>query len=149
MLVVVNSLGKFHHSSQKREVTILTDDKPLVSISQEPLSKAAKWLKNILFCTQQYNYVLRYKPRKEVRVADTLLRIPKSKQETKEWLDVNNTNKTYVAQIHCTTPENRTMRTLAEAITRGWHDNKKALPDFLKLFLGYRDELTVQDGLIL
>lgn len=37
----------------------------------------------------------------------------------------------------------------AEIITREWPDNMKVLLDSLKLFFNYRDELTVQDGLIL
>lgn len=135
-------------------VTVLTDHKPLVSINQNSLSKAPKRLQNLHLCAQQYSYTLRYKPRKEIPRSDMLSQAPANKPEMEELLPVNNLMMQPIqdhrlSQICYNTEQGHTMRALAEIITRGWPDNMKVLLDSLKLFFNYRDELTVQDGLIL
>ena len=46
MLAVTYGLEKFHHYTFGRQVFVVTDHKPLVSISNKPLSKAPKRLQN-------------------------------------------------------------------------------------------------------
>ena len=125
---MVYGLVKF----RKKEDTVLKDYKLLVSICQEPLSKAPKRLQNILLRAQQYNYVLRYKPGKEIPVANALSSAPTSKPEMEELLNVNNLTMEPIqdyklAQIRYNTVEDPTMRLLAEVITKVWGDNKKNL----------------------
>ena len=54
-----------------------------------------------------------------------------------------------LAEIRQKTVEDFNMRALAEVIAKGWPNNKESLPNSIKLFFDYRDELTIQDGLIL
>ena len=54
-----------------------------------------------------------------------------------------------LSEIRSRTLEDLIMKKLAEVIATGWPSDKRLLPDSLKPFFDYRDELTPQDGLIL
>ena len=53
MLAVTYGLEKFHHYTFGRQVFVVTDHKPLVAISNKPLSKAPKRLQNLLLKAQK------------------------------------------------------------------------------------------------
>ena len=76
MLAVTFGLEKFRHYTYGRDVTVITDHKPLTSIVKKPLSKAPKRLQNLLLRAQEYNYNLIYKAGSSIPVADALSRIP-------------------------------------------------------------------------
>ena len=72
MLAVTYGLEKFHHYTFGRQVFVVTDHKPLVSISNKQLSKAPKRLQNLLMRAQRYTFELRWSPGTEIPVADVL-----------------------------------------------------------------------------
>ena len=76
MLSVLFGLSKFHHYTYGRDVTVVTDHKPLVAIRAKPLGKAPKRLQHMLLKSQEYSYQLTYKPGKAIPVADALSRAP-------------------------------------------------------------------------
>lgn len=55
MLAVSYGLTKFHHYTYGRDVMVITDHKPLVSIKKKPLAKAPRRLQNLLLKCQEYN----------------------------------------------------------------------------------------------
>ena len=63
-----------HHHVYVRTVILWTDHKPLVSISQKPLASLFKRLQHLLLQLRQYDCEIRYKPGKEMLLADTLSR---------------------------------------------------------------------------
>jgi len=52
------------------------------------------------------------------------------------------------SQIKQAIANDQTMQTLAMIIQRGWPDIREAISVVLRVYLGFRDELTLQDGLI-
>ena len=60
MLSVLFGLSKFHHYTYGRDVTLVTDNKPLVTIRAKPLGKAPKRLQHMLLKSQEYSYQLTY-----------------------------------------------------------------------------------------
>ena len=74
MLSVLLGLSKFHHYTSGRDVTVVTDHKPLVAIRATPLGKASKRLQHMLLKPHEYSYQLTYKPGKAIPVADALSR---------------------------------------------------------------------------
>ena len=154
MLAVVYGLEKFHHYTYGRQIDVVTDHMPLVSIVAKPLSRAPKRLQGFLLRAQQYNYTLRHKPGKENSLADALSRSPVEKPQEEELLTVNNLTlqpiqDSRLAQIRQQTAEDPTLMALAETIARGWPEHKNSLPGPLTPYFDYRDELTAQDGIIL
>ena len=73
-----------------RKVNVFTDHKPLVSIFQKPQVKAPKRLQNLQLRAQQYDFSIKYKPGKEIPLADALSRAPTDKPEAEELMIVNN-----------------------------------------------------------
>ena len=62
MLAMAYGLEKFHQYTFGREVTIVTDHKPLVAIAAKPLSRAPKRLQNLLLRAQKYDFEIIWKP---------------------------------------------------------------------------------------
>ena len=63
-----------HQYVYGRKVILYTDHKSLVSISSKPLAFAPKRLQRLLLRLQQYDAEVRYRPAREMYLADTLSR---------------------------------------------------------------------------
>ena len=74
LLALVFGLEHYHYYTYGRRVTLWTDHKPLVSIASKPLISAPKRLQRLMLRLQHYDVEIRYKPGKEMLVADTLSR---------------------------------------------------------------------------
>ena len=154
MAAVLFGLTKFHHQTYGREVTVITDHQPLVSIKAKALAKAPRRLRNFILQTQDYNYKLVYKPGKELVLPDTLSRAPVDDKNVPAPATVNNLaftpiNSERLEEIRKATAEDGTLVQLSETIMSGWPKSKANLPAGVTTYFSYRDELTVQDGIIL
>ena len=66
-------MEKFHtYVYGRSDVTVETDHKPLISIFSKALSNAPKRLQRMLLRLQRHFFVLKFRPRKEIIVADAL-----------------------------------------------------------------------------
>ena len=153
MLAVCFGLEKFHHYTYGRRVTVITDHKPLESIVLKPLSKAPKRLQSLLLRTQKYDYSVMFKSGKSIPVADALSRSPLSDPNEPEFV---NDNIAFIAikddrlqEIKSATERDETLMKLKTVIMTGWPPHRASLPSALTPYHDYRDELTVQDGIIL
>ena len=72
MLSVIFGLEKFDQFVMGRHVTVENNHKPLETIVKKLPEKAPKRLQRMLLTTQKYDYTIRYKPDKEMILADTL-----------------------------------------------------------------------------
>ena len=154
MLAIVHGLTKYHHFTFGRHVSVVTDHKPLVAILNKPLFRAPKRLQAMLLRLQEYNFQLTYKPGKSIPIADALSRAPSSKSVKSELVSVNNLSFTPIKEsrlkeIRDKTNGDETLQLLKNTIMHGWPDHKTLLPMSLTPYFVCRDELTVQDGIIL
>eukprot|EP00117_Sycon_ciliatum_P033262 scpid74395/ scgid25634/ Retrovirus-related Pol polyprotein from transposon opus; Protease; Reverse transcriptase; Endonuclease len=91
MLAIVFGLEKFHHYTYgAHTIDVITDHKPLVSISQKLLSKAPKRLQSMLLRVQPYDIKLSYQLGSKLHIADTLSRAPLPDDSKDEQVSVNN-----------------------------------------------------------
>ena len=74
LLGVVGALEKFHYFTFGRPVVILTDHKPLISISKKAPVNAPPRLQRLLLRLNNYNTTLQWIPGKERVFADHLSR---------------------------------------------------------------------------
>ena len=74
MLAQVFGMEQNHHHVYVWKVILWKDHKRLVSISWKPLASVFKRLQRLLLRLQQYNCEIRYKPGKEMLLADNLSR---------------------------------------------------------------------------
>ena len=156
MLALTYGLEKFNQYTYGRHVNVITDHKPLVSIVTKPLVKAPKRLQSLLLRCQKYNYTLKYQSGNSIPIADALSRAPLVEVATpaEEVFTVNNVNlspinSSRLNDIRIATDSDCVLQQLKQIILQGWPVHKSAIPSELVAFFDFRDELTVQDGIIL
>ena len=152
MLAIVFGLEKFHHYVFGRDVNIITDHKPLVSICQKNLSKAPKRLQSLLLRAQSYNFKLQYKQGKLLPIADALSRNPVTTEM--QTCTVSNISdlplrRGKFEEIRRATQEDKTLKKLIEVISAGWPAGKNEAPAEVKPYFDHRDELTEEDGVVM
>ena len=62
VLGILHGLKKFHHYCFAREVSIITDHKPLVEIFKKDIVTLSQWIQCILLMIHQYRVRILYKP---------------------------------------------------------------------------------------
>jgi hypothetical protein len=154
MLAVTFGLEKFHHYTYGRKLTIVTDHKPLVAIATKPLSRAPRRLQSLLLRTQKYVFELVYKPGTAIPVADALSRSPLPDKPVSDVVTVNNVSFSPIKsgrleEIRVASEKDQTLTELKNTIMKGWPDDKSFVSPTIIPFFNYRDELSVQYGIIL
>ena len=152
LYAVVYGLEKFHNYAFGRKVYIYTDHLPLISISKKPLLKAPKRLQSMLLKIQEYDYELIYKAGKSIPVADALSRAPV--ENSKEFERVQNIthssiNDEVIQEIKLETEKDQALSELKLTISHGWPQGKFDLSPVITPYFDYRDELVIEDGIVL
>ena len=152
MLAVIFGLSKFHHFTFGRKVKVIHDHSLLVTTANKPLSKAPKRLQGMLLRAQLYDYSIFYQPGSTIPVVDVLSRDPLSHSEPEEET-IHNLTHVHVKEKPCKEIRERStdeeMSKLKETIMSGWPVHKDNVPTEIRSYFPYRDELTVQDGVVI
>ena len=141
LLALVFGLEHNHYYTYGRRVTLWTDHKPLVSIASKPLVSAPKRLQRLMLRLKHYDVEIRYKPGKEMFVADTLSRAYISDHQIS---DVEER----LAEIQKETLNDPSLQRLKETIIKGWPNNKAKVAEDIQQYFSIRDELSVQDEIV-
>ena len=158
LLGVVGALEKFHYFAFGRPVVILTDHKPLISISKKALVNAPPQLQKLLLRLNNYSTSLQWIPGKEMIFADHLSRNIGAKQSddpTCKGLDLKiqdvylNTSNDRCLSLAKETDKDETLIALKNVIIKGWPSMRNDCPHNLRKFWMFRDELSILDGLVL
>ena len=154
MLAIVYGLQKFDHFTFGRQVKIVTDHKPLVAIMSKSLSSAPKRLQSMLLQIQRYSCTIEYRPGKDLPLADALSRAPVSEPENTKKVVVNNLQfcsikEHRLEEIKKMTTQDSNLEALKSTIFKGWPNERADLPENLRPYFSFKDEMTVQDGVIL
>ena len=152
LLAVVFGCERFHTYLFGRDFIVESDHKPLEMIQLKNLRAAPPRLQRMLMRLQNYDLQILYKPGKDMILPDGLSRLP---QADDSHIELN-------LQIHLVqfgagklkelkeeTGRDSTLTELREVIVAGWPDSRKGLSPPLRPYWAYRDELAVEDGLIL
>lgn len=73
MAAICFGLNKFHEYVYGRKIVVETDHQPLVSIFKKALKKCPARLQRMLLQVQKYDIELKYKPGKQLVIADDYL----------------------------------------------------------------------------
>ena len=95
---------RFNHYVYGRPVDVLSDHKPLVSITKKSLVSLSPRLQRLLLRLQKYEVNITYVPGKYMHVADTLSRACPNKQPTDA--DLNNYTEVMVHSLIANLPKN-------------------------------------------
>jgi hypothetical protein len=153
LLAVVFACKRFDDYVYGRPITVETDHKPLVTILNKPLHAAPTRLQKMMLVLHRYNIDITYKQGKELHIADALSRayLPETdggetgQYEVMSILPISETRR---EQLSKATASDSTCGQLVRMIRDGWTNEYKHAPKQVQPYYAYRDELTVQDGLI-
>ena len=171
LLSIVHGCTRFDQHVYGREVTLQTDHKPLENIFRKPLLSAPKRLQRMLLQLQKYNLKIVYKPGKELFIADTLSRalLPNEQTAEKKNCDVYAVKlEEYLikaieeidmveflpitaerlADLREKTELDECLQKLKHVIRVGWPDTKEEVPSEIRNYFHFKEELTIQDGIL-
>ena len=157
MFAVLFGLERFHYYAFGRPATVESDNKPLESIFKKHLNKASPRLSRMLLRIQKYNVTIKYIPGKEITLADALSRVNPCAGDEIKGLQITvheihaalNTSPMRIKAIKEATAEDSPLQQMAGIITKGWPEHRTLCPKELLPFWNYRDELYIEDGILL
>lgn len=159
-LAIVFGVKKFHRFLYGHEFTVFTDCQALVSLLSNKKDQStivnSRFLRWILFL-QNYDYTVKYRPKKYTANADALSRLPQAQATNipEIGLDVIeikafNENSDQILnkkEIKEEITRNEACQELYLVINKGW-PNKNDLSDSLKVFYNVRESLSLDHGCI-
>ena len=155
-LAVAWAMEKFHHFLYAGHSVLETDQKPLEAILSKSLNLATPRLQRIVIRTFPYHFTVWYIPGATNQLANCLSRLGGQR-------DIIKLPKLYLYQItnqlnaRSDIPQQQRVSTQADdelallkhTIMLGWPNSIKQVPQILQSYWTVREELTVEDGLIL
>ena len=130
-----------------------SDHKPLEMIHLKNLSAAPPRLQRMLLRLQGYFVTIRYKPGKEMLLADAMSRLNpmKSPGTVESVMKVNfvNFSENRLTILRQATRDDPEMAALQRIIADGWPERQRDVAQPLRKYWSYRDELSIEDGIII
>ena len=152
MLAVVFGYTRFHTYIYGKQYTVQSDHKPLSMIILKNIAKAPTRLQQMLLSLQSYDINIEYVPGKYLPLPDTLSRQPLP--ENNEILFDKQTSYTRfseprLALIKNETKDEKQLQDLCTIIKNGWPIERRTLPQNIREFWPYRNELTYENNMVI
>ena len=160
LLCLLFAVTHFKHFTYGQLVHIITDHKPLVSLFKKSLVNSSPRLTRMLVQLLDFTLDVTYQPGAQMHLSDAISRLSthdKNEGKTIANLDVSihaieeltGFNSLSVDKICHHTSKDQTMQLLIQHINEGFPESSTELPDSIKAYFSFRDELTVCNGIIL
>ena len=152
-LSVEFGLEKFHTYIYGCNITVYNDHKPLEMIQKKPIHAAPPHLQRMLLRLQKYDYNIVYKPGKEMTLTDRLSRFPSRSENLPIELHHNIQHITFTSDktniIRGATERDPILYTIYHITLNRWPSRFQEVPHIAHQYWGARDELTIDNGLLL
>ena len=149
LLAVVFGCELFHTYVYARPLVVQSDHKPLEMIHLKNLQAAPPRLQRMLLRLQNYDLRIEYHPGKSILLADGLSRLPGAKVELDVHVNLVHFTADKVQKLRAASAADEDLGPLRDMIVEGWPDQQRSLTRVLRPFWSYRDELSVDDGIVL
>ena len=158
-LATIWGMEKFHYFLYGKEFTLETNQKPLVSIYRKHMVEISPRIQRLIVRSFPYQpFDVQYKKGMEIPLADTLSRVtPTPVEEDGIQLPIVAVNlimsnlpvsSTEIDLICEETSKDPTLTLLKHYIHMGWPNEHRILPQELHTFWNYREDLSMENGLI-
>ena len=152
LLAVVFGCERFHTYVYGKPFVVETDHKPLEMIHKKSLASTPPRLQRMLLRLQHYDVSIKYRPGKEMVLADSLSRlspIPDKEIHLEQSIYAVQFTHDKLQQLKLEPESDPEVTAIRNIIIDGWPDSAKQLPKNLREFWSCKDELSVEDGLVL
>ncbi|KAI8484940.1 hypothetical protein Bbelb_373470 [Branchiostoma belcheri] len=154
LLAVVYGCEKFHTYLYGRSFDIESDHRPLEQFDKKNLTKAPARLQRLLLRLQSYDHNIRYKPGKDMLLADALSRLSQQDKEEMEGLKVQihhlvNVTSIKLEQIQEMTSREEELQLLTQMVTQGWPEKRSEVQPLNRDYWTIRDDIAVENGVLL
>ena len=152
MLAVVFGAERFHTFVYGSPFTIESDHKPLEQIHLKNISQAPPRLQRMLLRIQPYELHIKYRPGKELLLADALSRLNPKPSET---IQLDKTihsvkwSQDKLQELRFHTQQDNELGPLCQVVTNGWPEYVHDLPKCVRNYWSVKDSITVEDGLLM
>ena len=157
-MAAVWGMEKFHYFLYGRHFVLQTDQKPLVSILKKHMTDVTPRMQRLCIRTWNYDFTPEYLKGKNNVISDALSRVNPQKTDEchieKEILAVNIVSSSTLQQaeieeLQKATSEDTELQCLKTVISTGWPSSRSSCSDVLKNYWNYRDELWIEDGILM
>ena len=155
LLAICFGCSKFHEYVYGKDIIIETDHKPLIAIMIKPIHKLSARMQRMRLRLQNYNVTVRHLSGSQMFFADTLSRTHPKEVTASNFFDESlkiasiELESNLIQKIINETNNDSTLRSLKIIINLGWPETCAELKDELKGYYNYREELTVENQLVL
>ena len=116
------------------------------------LANAPPCLQRMLLELQRYNVTIKYRPGKEMQLADALSRCPvRASQEIKLDMQVDYIafTKPWIEKLKDSTQRDPILAMVYQLTQQGWPHQRRHIPHLVRRYWDFRDELSTDDGMLL
>ena len=151
LLAIVFACQCFSTYLLRRSFVAESDHKPLEMIAMKNLSNAPPLLQTMLLELQRYDVTIRYRPGKEMQLADALSRCPvRASQEIKLDMQVDYIafTKPWIEKLKDSTQQDPILAMVYQLTQQGWLHQRRHVPCLAWRYWDFRDELSTDDGIV-
>ena len=152
LLAIVFACQRFSTYLLGRSFIVESDHKPLEMIAMKNLANAPPRLQRMLLELQRYDVTIKYRPGKEMQLADALSHCPaRVSQEIKLDMRVDYIafTKPWIEKLKDSTQRDPILATVYQLIQQGWPHQRRHVPHLARRYWDFRDELSTDDGMLL
>ena len=152
LLAIVFACQRFSNYLLRRSFVAESDHKPLEMIAMKNLVNAPPRLQRMLLELQKYDVTIKYRPGKEMQLADTLSHcLARASQEIKLEMRVDYIafTKPWIEKLKDSTQRDPILATVYQLTQQGWLHQRRHVPRLARRYWDFRDELSTDDGMLL
>ena len=152
LLVIVFACQRFSTYLLGRSFVAESDHKPLEMIAMKNLANAPLRLQRMLLELQRYDVTIKYRPGKEMQLADALSCCPaRASQEIKLDMRVDYIafTKPWIEKLKDSMQRDPILATVYQLTQQGWPHQRRHVPHLARRYWDFRDELSTDDGMLL
>ena len=152
LLAIVFACQRFSSYLLGRSFVAESDHKPLEMIAMKNLANVPPRLQRMLLELQRYDVTIKYRPGKEMQLADALSRCPvRASQEIKLDMRVDYIafTKPWIEKLKDSTQRDPILATVYQLTQQAWPHQRRHVPRLARRYWDFRDKLSTDDGLLL